>query len=83
MRSVSGTGCQPLSAPRICQDKSKKHGDISVLPHLAYLCKRSMNVLTHDTERLTYCKVDNRARRFPSFPFDHLLTSGSRKSAIL
>jgi hypothetical protein len=27
--------------------------------------------------------VDNRARRFPSFPFDHLFTSGSRKSANL
>jgi hypothetical protein len=27
--------------------------------------------------------VDNNARRFPSFPFDRLLTSGSRNSASL
>ena len=31
----------------------------------------------------TYCNVDSNARRFPSFPFDHLLTSGSRNSANL
>ena len=31
----------------------------------------------------TYCNVESNARRFPSFPFDHLLTSGSRNSANL
>lgn len=32
---------------------------------------------------LTYCSVDRRARKFPSFPLDHLLTSASKDSANL
>ena len=31
----------------------------------------------------TYCKVESKARKFPSFPLDHLLTSASRVSANL
>src|SRR5437764_1467135 len=30
-----------------------------------------------------YCNVESNARRFPSFPLDHLLTSGSRNSSNL
>lgn len=31
----------------------------------------------------TYCNVDSNARKFPSLPLDHLLTSPSRASATL
>lgn len=33
--------------------------------------------------QLTYCKVDNKARKLPSFPADHLLISESSVSPIL
>jgi len=33
--------------------------------------------------QLTYCKVDNKARKLPSFPADHLLISKSSASPIL
>jgi len=33
--------------------------------------------------QLTYCKVDNKARKLPCFPVDHLLISKSKVSPIL
>ena len=46
--------------------------------------RRGMSYLTYfRIQKPTYCKVESNARKFPSFPLDHLLTSVSRVSANL
>lgn len=52
---------------------------VEVISTNTTIVRNALNIMV----TLTYCNVESNARRFPSFPLDHLLTSASKVSANL